>query len=153
MAHHERAGQDVEMSLDRGVGFAERPGQFGRVPRLPVIVRQHRPQPAQGLRGHFDSEPADVAFEERLHEVLTPAPARVVSGGENRSGEAAPQPQPADRREADFAQTEAAHGHERDPSRQRLRAVANQVRRGAAEQQEARSRRPAVRQHAQEREQ
>src|SRR5437867_3267094 len=44
LAYHERLGQDVEVALDRGMRYAEGSGELGAVPRLCMVVRNHRPE-------------------------------------------------------------------------------------------------------------
>ncbi len=48
---HERPGEDVEVGAHRLVRESHRPRQLRGVPRLAVVVRQHRPEPAHGAAG------------------------------------------------------------------------------------------------------
>ncbi len=82
LAHHEGARKNVQMALDRGVGFSQRSGELGRIPNLAVIVRQHHPQAAQGDGSHLNAELPDVSLEKSLNEVVLPGPALGVTASQ-----------------------------------------------------------------------
>ena len=115
-----------------------------RSPRLPVVVREHRPEPAEGVGAEVDPELRDVAFEVRADELLAPSLARGVAGRQERAWEAPAQPQGSPTLRSDLGDAQAVERVERDATRERLRALAQQIRRRAAEHDEARAQRATI---------
>ena len=110
---------------------------------------QHGPKTAQRRSGHRDAELGDVAFEEGCYECLAPHVAVFVHCRQIGSGQAAAQPQLAPLGGAGFGQIEPADRHELHAPGQGFRDAPDQIRRGAAEDQEARGIAGPIRQHAQ----
>ena len=151
LAYHEGARQDVQVAPHRGVGNAEGTGEPGRLPDLSVPVAQHRPETAHGRRRHTNAELRQVPFQKSPYEAFQPEKGGGVGASQPSLGEAAPQPAPVEWA-ADLVQPQPAQVVIVDPPCQRLRRLPDQVGRGAAEHQELRRSWPAVRQHAQHRE-
>ena len=140
LADHVGAGQQVQVAAHRLVGRAERPAQFRRVPRLTMPVRQHAPETAHGGGGNANAQLRHVTFQKRANEPLAPCDAVVIRRCQVRSRQSATQPEPAACLQARLAKVESAQLDELHPTRQRFRYSAHQLRRRAAQNQEARPR-------------
>ena len=113
LPHHEHAGHQVEVAAHGGFVDRQRAGQFGGVPHLAVIVRDHVPEAAQRQGGNGHAQLRQVAFEKRL-EKLPPPRERIRFGARGEGqGESAAQPVPGLRGRAQVGQPEA---FERDVS-------------------------------------
>ena len=136
--HHERAGEDVEISSRRAFARSERARELRRVPHLAVIVGQHRPEPSKGLGRNRDAELGDVALQERLHEAAPPHRGRAVVRGEICTREAAAEPEGAPRLRRDLRQVEPREIDETHAAGERFRDPPNERRRCAAEHEKPR---------------
>ena len=79
---HGGLGEDVQVSLDGRVGDAERPRELRCVPRLAVVVREHRPEPAHRRGQQTKPKSGDLAFEIRSDQLAPPSDARLLRTGE-----------------------------------------------------------------------
>ena len=145
----ERPGEHVEIPARRALVRPERPGELGRVPDLPVVMGDHRPEAAQRRRRNRDAELRDVPFEKRPDEALAPQRRSGQVGREIRARKAAPQPERPPRGGARLAQIESRQIDQPDAAGERLRHARDQRRRCAAEQQEPGAPVRPVDQHAQ----
>ena len=126
-SNHEGAGQQVAVA---GCGSGGRPHgarEFGGVPRLPVHMSQHSPEPAERDRWHAGAQTRDVPLEERVGERTHPACPSASGARQVGAGEAAAHPELVQLLRSDLGEPEAAYVHELNPSSQRLGNAANQV--------------------------
>jgi hypothetical protein len=108
------------------------------LPSTALLVREHRPEPAQGLRGDARTELRDVALQVRADEVRAPAKTRGVGRGEQAFWETAPQPERVETFAANLTRIERAELEIADASRERLAGLLEQVyRRGADDEETA----------------
>ena len=146
-AHHEAAGEDVQIAARGALARAERAGEFGGVPHLAVIVGGHRPEAPERPGGDRDPELRDVAFEEGANEIFPPQRRFADAPREIGTREAAAQPESAPGVRTDLAQVEPGQIDESRAAGERLRNAFDQRGRCAAEQQEPRTIARPVGQH------
>ena len=151
--HHQRANQRVQVTPHGRVRHVERAAQIGCVEHLPVIMREHHPEPAQRGWRNLNAERRDVALQKRADVKLAPLRAVRFARREKRQRKSAAQPELLHLRHAHFTQRERRDFHKTNPSGQCLRSLPDQIPRGAAQNQKARGRFGPVRQHAQDRKQ
>jgi hypothetical protein len=63
---HEGLRQDVEIAPGRIGGDPQGGGDFGTVPELPVVIREHRPEATQHGWRNVEPELPEVAFQKGL---------------------------------------------------------------------------------------
>jgi hypothetical protein len=90
---HERGDKHVEVVAHGLVRDAERASQLTAVPGLPMVVGDHRPEATHGVCADVQPEMRQVTFEVGARELLSPAKARAVVSGEERSRKATSQPE------------------------------------------------------------
>jgi len=104
---------------------------------LSVIVDKHLPEsPDRGCRD-LDAERGDVAFEESSDERLAPGCAVLDRRGEKRERKAAANPEFVEFVFGDFVRREGRDFYERDSSGETFGTLADEIARGAAQNQEA----------------
>ena len=113
-----------------------------------MIVGNHRPEPAKSLRGHRYAELGKVAFEESLHEAPPPECGPSIVRREERTGEAAPEPECAPRFRTGLRQIEAGEVDQSHTTREGFRYPAHERRRCAAEHEKTRRIVGPIREHA-----
>ena len=131
----------------------ERACEFGRVPDLAVPMGQHGPEASQGGSRHANSKRRQVTFQECPRETFEPEKGARVRSGKPRFRKAAAQPTTIEAVMADLIEAETTEPVVVDPARERLRRLPEQIGRCAAEHQESRPPRAAIRQHAKNRKQ
>ena len=99
---------------------------------------QHRPEAAQGHGADGDAQLRKVAFQESLDESLPPPQAGGVGRGEERAGKPPRNQRALLRCGPDVVQTESSQLVIGDATRQGLRALPQEIRRGTAQDQEPR---------------
>ena len=107
-AHEEQVDEQVEVGGDRLAVHGEGAGERGGVEQAALLVREHRPEPAQGLRRDARPELRDVALEVGADELRAPAQARRVGSGQQALRKAAAQPERVEPLAADLAGVERA---------------------------------------------
>ena len=112
---------------------AEGPAELRPVLYLRVVVREHRPEAFEDRARDGDAELRHVALEEGADEVAPPAIAVGMAAGRVGRREPAAQPEAIRPARSDFGKREPGQLVVGDASGQRLGALAQQVRRGAAE--------------------
>src|SRR6185436_9897524 len=118
---------------------------------LAMVVRQHGPEAPQSAGRNRYAELGQIALQEGLDEALPPFGAGPLGPGEIAARKAAAQPEPREVWDTDFRERKAAEWVVEDPPGQGFGRLAEQLRRGATQDQELR--RPwAVDQDAQSRE-
>ena len=147
-AHHECRFQRIQIAAHRMMRNTEGAAEFAAVPDLPVVVGQHGPEAVQRRGRHVDVQLRDVALQKRAHEVHPPTIALGVAahGVRARKSTAQPQPPQLARHLVDGKARKLVVG---DAPGQGFRALSQQLWRGAAKHQEARSATAAIGQHAQ----
>ena len=160
LANHERLRQRVEIAPHGRLGYPERARRVGGRPGLPVVVRQHPPEPQHGGRGNVEAELRQIDFDMACDRVQAPGEAVFVRGGQIGAWEAAAQPEAGfglrgtvAGGSAGFAQVEPADLEGLNPAQQRFARLAQQGRGSAAKEEVLPGRVRAVDQHAQDREQ
>ncbi len=143
--------QQVEIPADGRMRDAERAAELRRVPDLPVIMGQHRPEPLQRRDRHLRAEPCEVTLQKRADEITAPLVAPSMGASEVGARESAAEPQTVQLVRADLLQIESGQLVEGDAPRQRLRSLAKEIGRRASENQETRGCARAVGQHAEDR--
>jgi len=73
-------GQEVEVAAHGVLAHAERARWLRRVPDLPMIVREHAPEPAHGGGRGAQAQGGQVALHRQAHEGLAPRHAVVLGG-------------------------------------------------------------------------
>ena len=149
LPNHEQPAQEIQVAAHRRLADAERPGQLRRVPHPAVVVGEHAPETQQRGRRDRDAERGQVSLEEGPNQVASPGDAVLRGPREKGQREAAAEPEPVERLDPDLAEREARERDDLQPAGERLRRLPQQVRRRAAEDQEARGQRPPVREHPQ----
>ena len=117
-----------------------------------MVVGEHGPEPPHRGGRELDPQLGEVALQVRPDELLPPERARGLGRGQEGEREAAAQPQRVGLILADLVQGQALELVEGDAAGERLRALAQQLGRGAPQDQEARRQAFPIRQHPQHRE-
>ena len=133
---HQPGGQDVQIVPHRRIGDPERPGELRGIPGLGMIMGQHRPKPAKGDRADVDPELRQVPFQERLDERSAPFIALRGRAGQVRPGESPPKPEALAIFDPDFIEGETFQLMENHAACEGLRSLAEELRRGASQDQE-----------------
>jgi hypothetical protein len=149
LPNHEQPAQEIQVAPYRGLADAQRPGELRRIPHPAVVVGEHAPETEQRGRRDRHPERGQVSLEEGPHQVPSPRDAVFSGPGEIGRREAAAEPEPVERPGPDLAEREARQLDHLQPAGERLRGLTQQVRRRAAEDQEARGQRPPVHEHPQ----
>lgn len=61
--HHERAGQDIEVSASRLFVDTERSGELRTIPRLPVVVGDHGPETSERGWGDENAKQREITLQ------------------------------------------------------------------------------------------
>ena len=138
LAQDESVRQEIEIAAGAALPDAEGTGDLRAVPGLGVVVGHHRPEAAQGLGRGADSELGEVAFQEGLEERAAPFEALRLAGGEKRPRKSAAQPEAIQRGRPDLVESEAVEPVVADPAGERFGALAQEVWRCAAQDEELR---------------
>ncbi len=125
---HERGHESVQVPSYCRVRDAERTSELGGVQDLTVVMSEHGPESAKGLRGRADSKLGQVALEEGPEETQAPEHAGPVRRSQERAREPAPQPEFLGRIDAHLRDREAGELVIRDSSREGLRALPQEIR-------------------------
>ena len=125
LTEHEGVRQRVEIAPDGGLGYPERPCQFGAVPGLGVVVGHHRPEAAHGRRRNPKSQIPKIALQER-GDVLVAPPEGVFVVGDKGRREPSPSPECFELRRPHVQGPEAGQFEHLDPPGQGLRGHADQ---------------------------
>src|ERR1017187_4439885 len=72
LPHHIRSHQGVEVAARGMMRNTEGVAQLRSVPDLPVVMRQHGPEPPQRLRRDVNAEQRQIALQECADKILTP---------------------------------------------------------------------------------
>ena len=105
--HHVGRFERLEVAPRHVVGHAERARELRGVPRLSVVVREHRPEPLERRRGNRDPELRDIALQEGPYEVRSPPIAVRVRARQERPRKPPSQPEPIELVHADLVDREA----------------------------------------------
>ena len=135
LPHGEHRGQGVQVAAHGGVRDAEGAAELTAVPTLPVPMRQHGPEAAQGGGGHQAAEFWDVSRQEGADEPVPPTPTRRARAGQVGKREATAQPQAL--QVPHFLEAEAIEFVERHPPGEGLGGLPEQFRGSAAEHQKS----------------
>lgn len=93
-ADEHQVDEEVKIPGNRLAGHAEARRELCSIQQAALAVRQHGPEPAQGLRRHAQAEGRDVTLEIGADEILAPQQAVAIARGEMAVGKAATQPEP-----------------------------------------------------------
>lgn len=126
-ADEQQVDQQVEVPGDRDAVDVQPAREGRRVVRLPLVVGEHRPEPAQGLGGNARTELRNVAFEVRADEGDPPVEALGVVGREEAVGETAAAPEPALGVGGDLGRAEGMELALGDAARERLARLPQQL--------------------------
>ena len=148
LPHGEHRGQGVQVAARGGVRDAEGAAELAAIPALPVPMRQHGPEAAQGGGGHQAAEFWDVSRQKGADEPVPPTPTRRAGAGKVGKWEAAAQPQAL--QVPHFLEAEAIKFVERHPPGEGLGGLPEQFRGSAAEHQKSCRRAWPVGQHPQQ---
>src|SRR6185312_5727158 len=133
LPYHEEARHQVEVAAHRGFVDGERAGKLGGVPSLAVVVGHHVPEAAEGNGRNLDTQLRHVALQERLEELLPPCERIRLAARRVGKGKAATQPVLRLGAGAQVREAEALQGHGLQSSGQAFRRLAEELSRGAAE--------------------
>ena len=141
--------QQVEVASHGALVDAQRSGRLRRVPHLAVIVGQHGPEPVERRGRNVYAELRQIPLDCGADELASPDGAAGIIGRGEGAREAAAQPQGRRARETGLVKRKAADLDDFDPPGERLARLAQQGRRGTAEQQEASRQAGSIDQHPQ----
>src|SRR5919106_1339576 len=126
-AHEEQVHEQVEVGGDRLAVHGQGAGERRGVEQTALLVREHRPEPAQGLRRDAWPELRDVALEVGADEIRAPAQARRVRCGQQTFRKPTAQPQGIEALATNLAGVERGELQIADASRERLARLFEQV--------------------------
>ena len=135
-ADHERAFQNIAVFPDRHVGDAEGTAYLRIVQDVAVVMAQHGPEAAKRPGGDCDPQLGDVPFQKGRHVLVPPEQALIVRRRQEGSGQSPAPPQGLDGPGIDIAEAEPAQLNIGDPPGQGFRTLANQIPRGASQDDE-----------------
>jgi hypothetical protein len=100
------------------------PGKVRRIQQAPLSVRQHGPEPTQGVGRYARAQRRDVPLEVGTNEVLSPDGAALIALRQEVPRESSPDSEARLLAAADLANVERRQLKVRDPSRQALARLA-----------------------------
>lgn len=90
---HKSSCENVEIGSHRFVREVEGAAELGGIPRLTVVMGEHRPETTHGRRRNRDAELWDISGQEGLNEVVAPRQTVFIGRSKERTRESTPEPE------------------------------------------------------------
>ena len=126
-AHEQQVHEQVEVRRDRLAVHSKSPGKCRGIEQATLLMREHGPEPAQGLCWDARAELRNVALEVGTDEIRAPAQARRIGRGQQTFRKPTAEPQCIELRGTDFAGVERGEFQKTNAPGERFARLLEQI--------------------------